>query len=112
LVFKSKTRSIEQSNLDKRTTYNLIASHGRVEEFLAYATLIGDYEKVISHWVQEKDYNNALDVLSKQVRYTEWLFMEKFCIPSRKNYFANILVLKKKFVHRLLLICSINSHQY
>ncbi|CAG8549918.1 24581_t:CDS:10 [Cetraspora pellucida] len=51
---------------DKRTTYNLIASHGRTEELLFYASLIGDYDKVISHWVQEKDYKQALDVLSRQ----------------------------------------------
>lgn len=58
---------IFQKNLDKRTTYNLIASHGRTEELLFYASLIGDYDKVISHWIQEKDYKQALDVLSKQV---------------------------------------------
>ncbi|CAG8443951.1 10866_t:CDS:10 [Ambispora leptoticha] len=55
-----------KTDLDKRTTYNLIASHGRTEELLYYATLIGDHEKVISHWIAEKDYKQALDVLSKQ----------------------------------------------
>ncbi|CAG8483434.1 620_t:CDS:10 [Paraglomus occultum] len=55
-----------KANLDKRTTYNLIASHGRMDELLFYATIIGDYEKVVSHWIQEKDYKKALDVLSKQ----------------------------------------------
>ncbi|CAG8481720.1 2636_t:CDS:10 [Diversispora eburnea] len=55
-----------KANLDKRTTYNLIASHGRMEELLFYATLIGDYDKVISHWIQERNYKQALDVLSKQ----------------------------------------------
>ncbi|CAG8666814.1 6521_t:CDS:10, partial [Racocetra fulgida] len=54
------------TNLDKQTTYNLIASHGRTDELLFYAELIGDYDKVISHWIQEKDYKRALDVLSKQ----------------------------------------------
>ncbi|CAG8446869.1 13007_t:CDS:10, partial [Dentiscutata heterogama] len=55
-----------KANLDKRTTYNLIASHGRTGELLFYASLIGDYDKVISHWIQEKDYKQALDILSKQ----------------------------------------------
>ncbi|CAJ0764682.1 7508_t:CDS:10 [Entrophospora sp. SA101] len=54
------------SHLDRPTTYNLIASHGRVKELLFYATLIGDYEKVISHWIYESDYKQALDVLSKE----------------------------------------------
>ncbi|KAG0207106.1 hypothetical protein BGX28_001582 [Mortierella sp. GBA30] len=52
--------------LDKKTTYKLLASHGRTEQLLFYAVLIGDYERVISHWIQEKKYRNALDVLSKQ----------------------------------------------
>ncbi|KAF9575733.1 hypothetical protein EC968_001923 [Mortierella alpina] len=52
--------------LDKKTTYKLLASHGRTEQLLFYAVLIGDYERVISHWIQEKNYRNALDVLSKQ----------------------------------------------
>ncbi|CAH1764493.1 4854_t:CDS:10 [Entrophospora sp. SA101] len=56
----------EDSHLDRPTTYNLIASHGRVKELLFYATLIGDYEKVISHWIYESDYKQALDVLSKE----------------------------------------------
>jgi len=67
IILLNETHSIEQANLDKRTTYNLIASHGRVDELLFYATIIGDYEKVISNWIQEKDYKKALDVLSKQV---------------------------------------------
>ncbi|KAF9428590.1 hypothetical protein BGZ94_001853 [Podila epigama] len=52
--------------LDKKTTYKLLASHGRTDQLLFYAILIGDYERVISHWIQEKNYRNALDVLSKQ----------------------------------------------
>ncbi|RIA95939.1 Pep3/Vps18/deep orange family-domain-containing protein [Glomus cerebriforme] len=55
-----------RTDLDKKTTYNLISSHGRTNELLCYASLIGDYEKVISHWIQEGNYKQALDVLSKQ----------------------------------------------
>ncbi|KAF9902355.1 hypothetical protein BX616_001970, partial [Lobosporangium transversale] len=52
--------------LDKKTTYKLLASHGRTEQLLFYAILIGDYERVISHWIQEKNYKNAFEILSKQ----------------------------------------------
>ncbi|KAG0051168.1 hypothetical protein BGZ83_004029 [Gryganskiella cystojenkinii] len=52
--------------LDKKTTYKLLASHGRTDQLLFYAVLIGDYERVITHWIQEKNYRNALEVLSKQ----------------------------------------------
>lgn len=57
---------LAQPYLDKKTTYKLLASHGRTEQLLFYAILIGDYERVISHWIQEKNYRNALEVLSKQ----------------------------------------------
>ncbi|KAF0458989.1 vacuolar protein sorting protein 18 [Gigaspora margarita] len=61
-----------RTNLDKRTTYKLIASHGRTEELLFYASLICDYDKVISHWIQAKDYKQALDVLSKQASIDDY----------------------------------------
>ena len=52
--------------LDKKTTYKLLASHGRTDQLLFYAVLIGDYERVITHWIQHKNYKVALEVLSKQ----------------------------------------------
>lgn len=55
------------SFLHKSTTYKLMASHGRNEELLYYATIIGDHERVVSHWVVEKNWSKALEVLSKQV---------------------------------------------
>ncbi|KAI7872143.1 Pep3/Vps18/deep orange family-domain-containing protein [Spinellus fusiger] len=54
------------AHLHKPTTYKLIASHGRSSELLYYASLIGDYDRVISHWVIEKNWVEALEVLSKQ----------------------------------------------
>lgn len=53
--------------LHKPTTYKLISSHGRNDELLDYAALIEDYERVISHWIVEKDWEKALEVLAKQV---------------------------------------------
>lgn len=53
-------------NLHRPTTYKLIASQGRNDEFLFFASLIGDYDKVISHWITEKNWTKALAVLSKE----------------------------------------------
>ena len=55
-----------KSDLDKKTTYEIISSHGREEELLAFATAINDYEYVLSYWVQRERWNEALDVLKKQ----------------------------------------------
>lgn len=55
-----------EDNLDKSTTFNLISSHGRIEELLVYASIIGDSERVISYHIQNKNWLKALDVMSKQ----------------------------------------------
>jgi hypothetical protein len=64
--FKSFLESYN-GNLHRPTTYKLMASQGRNEEFLFFASLIGDYDKVISHWITEKNWTKALAVLSKEV---------------------------------------------
>ncbi|KAI7896992.1 Pep3/Vps18/deep orange family-domain-containing protein [Mucor mucedo] len=63
--FKSFLESYN-GNLHRPTTYKLIASQGRNDEFLFFASLIGDYDKVISHWITEKNWSKALTVLSKE----------------------------------------------
>ncbi|RKP34668.1 Pep3/Vps18/deep orange family-domain-containing protein, partial [Dimargaris cristalligena] len=52
-------------NLDRRTTYALLRSHGRHDVLLDYAALLGDYEQVIAHWITERQYEQAIDVLSR-----------------------------------------------
>jgi hypothetical protein len=53
-------------NLDKPTAYDLIASHGNVEDLTFFASLIEDFERVISHHVQSGEYLQALDLLYHQ----------------------------------------------
>ena len=59
---------LSQANLDRQTVYDLILSHGRTDVFLHYATIIGDFEKVMEHHVLEEEWDRAIDVLNKQVR--------------------------------------------
>ncbi|KAI8078651.1 Pep3/Vps18/deep orange family-domain-containing protein [Halteromyces radiatus] len=54
------------AHLHAPTTFSLLKNHGRNEELLFYATLIGDYEQVINYWIMEKNWKKALEVLSKQ----------------------------------------------
>jgi hypothetical protein len=35
--------------------------------FLHYATVVGDFERVIAHWVLEEQWIKAIDVLNRQV---------------------------------------------
>jgi len=55
-----------KSDLDKKTTYELISSHGRQEELLFYANTVNDYNYVLSYWVQRERWQEAMSVLKKQ----------------------------------------------
>jgi vacuolar protein sorting-associated protein 18 len=55
-----------KGDLDKKTTYEVISSHGREQELLAYATAINDYGYALSYWVQRERWKDVLDVLKKQ----------------------------------------------
>ncbi|EIE75688.1 hypothetical protein RO3G_00392 [Rhizopus delemar RA 99-880] len=53
-------------HLHRPTTYHLMTTQGRTDEYLFFASLIGDYDKVIGHWITEKNWTKALNVLSKE----------------------------------------------
>lgn len=55
-----------QADLDSKTTYEIISSHGREQELLSYATAINDYNYVLSYWIQREHWQEALDVLKQQ----------------------------------------------
>ncbi|CAG7852334.1 Vacuolar protein sorting-associated protein 18 homolog [Serendipita indica DSM 11827] len=55
-----------RENLDRQTVYDLILSHGRTEVFLYYATIIGDFQRVVSHWILEEEWEKAINVISSQ----------------------------------------------
>jgi len=50
----------------RSTVYDLIASHGDIADMIFFAVLIQDFERVISHHVQQHNYTSALESLSKQ----------------------------------------------
>ena len=55
-----------KTDLDPKTTYEIISSHGRERELLSYATAIDDYNYVLSYWVQRERWQQSLDVLKRQ----------------------------------------------
>ncbi|XP_030627233.1 vacuolar protein sorting-associated protein 18 homolog [Chanos chanos] len=50
---------------NRSTIYDLLASHGNVDDMVYFSVIMQDYERVISHYCQHDDYGAALDVLSK-----------------------------------------------
>jgi hypothetical protein len=55
-----------RGDLDRKTVYEIISSHGREEELLYFATVVNDYNYVLSYWVQRERWSESLDVLKKQ----------------------------------------------
>jgi vacuolar protein sorting-associated protein 18 len=70
-----------KSDLDRKTTYDIISSHGREDELLFFATAVNDYNYVLSYWIQRERWKEALDVLKGQTapeifyRYSSGLIM-------------------------------------
>ena len=58
----------KQRHLSRGTTFALISAHGQLDQLLHYATLCGDWERVLSHHVQQRDAPAALEVLTSLVR--------------------------------------------
>lgn len=55
-----------KNDLDRRTTYDIISSHGREEELLYFASAVNDYNYVLAYWVQRERWTATLDVLKRQ----------------------------------------------
>lgn len=53
-------------DLDRKMVYDVISSHGREGELLYFANAVGDYNYVLSYWVQRERWDKVLDVLKKQ----------------------------------------------
>ena len=72
-----------KTDLDRRTTYDVISSHAREEELLFFANAVDDYNYVLAYWVQRERWREALDVLKRQTdpevfyRYSSVLMTHK-----------------------------------
>lgn len=51
--------------LDETTTMKLLESYGRVEELVYFASLKGQYDIVVHHYIQQGEAKRALEVLQK-----------------------------------------------
>lgn len=53
-------------DLDRKTVYDIISSHGREGELLYFANVVDDYNYILSYWVQRERWTEVLNVLKKQ----------------------------------------------
>ncbi len=61
-----KLKATSQADLDLKTVYELIQGHGRTDMYLHYATVVGDFERVVEHWIMEEEWTKAIDVITRQ----------------------------------------------
>ncbi|KAJ3348824.1 hypothetical protein HDU83_001026 [Entophlyctis luteolus] len=52
--------------IDIEGAFELFLDHGRTEEMLFLAELIGDYERILWYWISEKQWSTVLKILAKQ----------------------------------------------
>ncbi|CCF45967.1 vacuolar membrane protein pep3 [Colletotrichum higginsianum] len=50
-----------KSDLDRRTVYDVVSSHGREQELLYFANAVNDYNYVLSYWVQRERWRRGVD---------------------------------------------------
>ncbi|KAF2858156.1 hypothetical protein K470DRAFT_260077 [Piedraia hortae CBS 480.64] len=55
-----------KTDLDRRIVYEIVSSHGREEELLYYASVVGDGDYVVNYWIQREKWQDAMAVLKKQ----------------------------------------------
>lgn len=63
--FLSSSKHKECLFNNRSTIYDLLASHGNVDDMVYFSVVMQDYERVISHYCQHDDYSAALEVLAK-----------------------------------------------
>jgi len=55
-----------KADLNRKTVYDIISSHGREEELLYFSLTIDDYNYILSYWVQRENWPEALKALNRQ----------------------------------------------
>ncbi|ELU13053.1 hypothetical protein CAPTEDRAFT_223579 [Capitella teleta] len=66
--FLQAPRVKECANENRSIVFDLIASHGDVEDNIFFAMIMHDFKRVITHYIQHENYKEALNVLlSKQM---------------------------------------------
>ncbi|PFX17103.1 Vacuolar protein sorting-associated protein 18-like [Stylophora pistillata] len=112
--FLAQTKVKTCLDQNRKTAYDLITSHGDVENLIFFAVLMQDFEHVISHHIQQDDFMAALNVLTKQPADTDLYY--KFSpvlmqhIPQQ-TVNAWIEQRKKKLDPRRLIPALVHYHQ-
>jgi hypothetical protein len=97
-----------QADLDSKTTYEIISSHGREQELLSYATAIDDYNYVLSYWIQRERWQESLDVLKQQTDVDAFYKYSSVLVAHVPNELVDILMRHPELDSRKLIPALLN----
>lgn len=100
-----------KSDLDQKTAYDIISSHGREEELLYFASAVNDYNYVLSYWVQRERWSESLNVLNKQKDPTIFYRYSSVLITHVANELVEILMRHADLKPRNLIPALLNYNR-
>ena len=92
--------------LDPGLIYQLLQSYGKMEEFIEFASIMSDYEKVILYFINQGEIDTALDKLTWFASFSEdpdtlkklsQIFLDNCHIFFKKNPKESISLLQQRF---------------
>ena len=100
-----------RTDLDPKTTYEIISSHGREQELLSYATAIDDYNYVLSYWIQRERWQESLDVLKQQTDAATFYKYSSVLMAHVPNELVDILMRHPELDSRKLIPALLNYNK-
>ena len=100
-----------EADLDSKTTYEIISSHGREQELLAYATAINDFNYVLSYWIQRERWQESLDVLKQQTDADTFYRYSSVLMAHVPNALVDILMRHPELDARKLIPALLNYNK-
>ncbi|KAI9720509.1 MAG: hypothetical protein M1828_005680 [Chrysothrix sp. TS-e1954] len=100
-----------KDDLDAKTVYDIISSHGREEELLYFSTTINDYNYILSYWVQRERWPEALKALNKQTDPEITYKYSTVLMAHRPVDFIDILTRQSNLEPRRLIPACLNYNR-
>ncbi|KAF2084146.1 hypothetical protein K490DRAFT_49808 [Saccharata proteae CBS 121410] len=100
-----------KTDLDRKTVYEIISSHGREEELLFFATVVDDHNYVLSYWVQRERWPESLTVLKKQTEPDIFYKYSSVLMANTPVEFVDILMRQANLEARKLIPALLNYNK-
>ncbi|TKA76860.1 hypothetical protein B0A49_02947 [Cryomyces minteri] len=100
-----------KADLNRKTTYEIISSHGREEELLFFAKVINDYNYVLAYWVQRENWPETLAILQKQTDPEVFYRYSSVLVAHVGGEFVDIMMRQANLNPRKLIPALLNYNK-